>query len=57
MKCPHCDKQVSYLYKCDTCAHVVCTSGNCKGGKGGGRNTGSMCIDLPKGKARITPPK
>ena len=50
MKCPHCNKQVSYLYKRDTCTHVVCNAGNCKGGKGGGRNTGSRCMICQKGK-------
>jgi len=50
MMCPHCEKQVSYLYKCDVCTHIVCTSGSCKGGKGGGRNTGSKCMICHKGK-------
>ena len=50
MMCPHSEKQVSYLYKCDVCTHIVCNSGSCKGGKGGGRNTGSKCMICHKGK-------
>jgi len=52
MKCPHCDRNVTYLVKCGTCAYVVCTLANCKGAKSssGAGSPGSVCKICRKGK-------
>lgn len=53
MKCPACGANTSYVYKCNNCNEVRCTSQQCPGTfktKKGSSSSSSFCLSCRKGK-------